>query len=213
MPAAKEKERGVLSDGQVAMLGGFKLWLCTPAFPNYQTVPRRFGRFTLALPQLDTRERLGWLEVAHLMFPAMAYNFDLEQLWTKLSQDTVDSQLPSGLVGCSFTWSTAVEWLFAGKCALSSMITHLQFRLTTPSSSALIKFLGPRYSARIRCFPRGLSRLSRVGLSICPHSELAGIVVRHTCACQAELCHGAELRWLSPRPAKRNHRPAGLRLG
>lgn len=59
------------------------------------------------------------MEVAHLMFPAMAYNFDLEQLWTKLNQDTVDSQLPSGLVGCSFTWSTAVEWFFAGKRALS----------------------------------------------------------------------------------------------
>jgi hypothetical protein len=43
------------------------------------------------------------------MFPAMAYNFDLEQLWTKLGQDTVDSQLPSGLVGCSFAGSTAVE--------------------------------------------------------------------------------------------------------
>ena len=32
------------------------------------------------------------------MFPAMAYNFDLEQLWAKLSQDTVDSQLDTGMV-------------------------------------------------------------------------------------------------------------------
>ena len=44
------------------------------------------------------RERLGWLEVSHLMFPSMAYNFDLRALWGKISRDTRDSQLPSGMV-------------------------------------------------------------------------------------------------------------------
>jgi alpha-L-rhamnosidase len=44
------------------------------------------------------RERLGWLEVSHLVFPALAFNFDISRLWAKISLDTVDSQLPSGLV-------------------------------------------------------------------------------------------------------------------
>jgi hypothetical protein len=44
------------------------------------------------------RERLGWLEVSHLMFPSIAFNFDIASLWGKISLDTVDSQLPSGMV-------------------------------------------------------------------------------------------------------------------
>lgn len=48
--------------------------------------------------RLVRSERLGWLEVSHLMFPSIAYNYDIEQLWAKLAQDTVDSQLDTGLV-------------------------------------------------------------------------------------------------------------------
>jgi hypothetical protein len=44
------------------------------------------------------RERLGWLEVSHLMAPSIAYNFDISKLWRKVSFDTVDSQLASGMV-------------------------------------------------------------------------------------------------------------------
>lgn len=44
------------------------------------------------------RERLGWLEVSHLMFVSIAYNFDISRVWGKIARDTVDSQLPSGLV-------------------------------------------------------------------------------------------------------------------
>lgn len=44
------------------------------------------------------RERLGWLEASHLLFPALAYNFDVSRLWAKIALDTVDSQLPSGMV-------------------------------------------------------------------------------------------------------------------
>ena len=44
------------------------------------------------------RERLGWLEVSHLAFPALAYNFDLARLFSKIAFDTVDSQLSNGLV-------------------------------------------------------------------------------------------------------------------
>jgi len=44
------------------------------------------------------RERLGWLEEDHLNGPALRYEFDLAQLFTKTLNDIADSQLPNGLV-------------------------------------------------------------------------------------------------------------------
>jgi len=44
------------------------------------------------------RERLGWLEQDHLNGPALRYEFDLAQLFTKTVNDIVDSQLENGLV-------------------------------------------------------------------------------------------------------------------
>jgi alpha-L-rhamnosidase len=44
------------------------------------------------------RERLGWLEEDHLNGPALRYDFDLAQLFTKTLNDIADSQLPDGLI-------------------------------------------------------------------------------------------------------------------
>ena len=44
------------------------------------------------------RERLGWLEEDHLNGPALRYDFDLDQLFTKTMNDIADSQLDNGLV-------------------------------------------------------------------------------------------------------------------
>lgn len=44
------------------------------------------------------RERLGWLEQYHLNGPALRYEFDLAQLFTKGMIDMADSQLADGLV-------------------------------------------------------------------------------------------------------------------
>jgi len=44
------------------------------------------------------RERLGWLEEDHLNGPALRYEFNLAQLFTKTLNDIADSQLPDGLV-------------------------------------------------------------------------------------------------------------------
>lgn len=44
------------------------------------------------------RERLGWLEQDHLNGPALRYEFDLGQLFTKIINDIADSQLTNGLV-------------------------------------------------------------------------------------------------------------------
>ena len=44
------------------------------------------------------REKLGWLEVSHLMGPSIAYHFDVSGLYGKICRDTTESQLENGLV-------------------------------------------------------------------------------------------------------------------
>jgi hypothetical protein len=57
------------------------------------------------------REKLGWLEQAHLNGPGIRYEFALDQLFTKVINDIADSQLTNGLVP-----TTAPEYaIFADK--------------------------------------------------------------------------------------------------
>ena len=57
------------------------------------------------------REKLGWLEQAHLNGPGIRYEFALDQLFTKTLNDISDSQLTNGLVP-----TTAPEYtIFADK--------------------------------------------------------------------------------------------------
>ncbi len=44
------------------------------------------------------REKLGWLEVSHLMGPSIFYRYDAQRLYRKICRDTTESQLDSGLV-------------------------------------------------------------------------------------------------------------------
>jgi len=44
------------------------------------------------------RERLGWLEQTHLNGPALRYNFDLQALFAKVTDDIADGQLANGFV-------------------------------------------------------------------------------------------------------------------
>lgn len=44
------------------------------------------------------REKLGWLEVAHLMGPSILYHYDARGLYRKICRDTTESQLENGLV-------------------------------------------------------------------------------------------------------------------
>lgn len=43
-------------------------------------------------------EKFGWLEVTHLLAPATQYMVDMEPLYTKILDDILDAQEPSGLV-------------------------------------------------------------------------------------------------------------------
>ncbi len=44
------------------------------------------------------REKLGWLEVSHLMYDSMAYNYDIAAWMGKISADMTDAQTADGLV-------------------------------------------------------------------------------------------------------------------
>ncbi len=44
------------------------------------------------------REKLGWLEVSHLMGPSILYHFDTAGLFRKICRDTTESQLENGMV-------------------------------------------------------------------------------------------------------------------
>lgn len=44
------------------------------------------------------REKLGWLEEAHLMEPSILFNYDAQAQFTKVMADMRDAQLPDGMV-------------------------------------------------------------------------------------------------------------------
>lgn len=44
------------------------------------------------------REKLGWLEVSHLMGPSILLNYDMGGLYRKICRDTADARLENGLI-------------------------------------------------------------------------------------------------------------------
>lgn len=44
------------------------------------------------------REKLGWLEVSHLLSDGIMYNFDAARFYAKIEQDCADSQIENGLI-------------------------------------------------------------------------------------------------------------------
>ena len=44
------------------------------------------------------REKLGWLEVSHLLGPSLFYNYDLATLYAKIANDTAEAQTEAGMV-------------------------------------------------------------------------------------------------------------------
>lgn len=69
-------------------------------FNRIHTLVRWAQRANLVsvLTDCPHRERLGWLEQYHLNGPALRYEFDLAQLFTKGMNDMADAQLANGLV-------------------------------------------------------------------------------------------------------------------
>lgn len=71
-----------------------------PLFNRIRTLVRwaQMNNMVSLLTDCPHRERLGWLEEDHLNGPALRYEFDLSQLFTKTMNDIADSQLTNGLV-------------------------------------------------------------------------------------------------------------------
>ncbi|MFA6172775.1 MAG: family 78 glycoside hydrolase catalytic domain [Kiritimatiellales bacterium] len=56
------------------------------------------SNFQAVLTDCPHREKLGWLEVAHLMGPSILYNYDAAPFYAKVTRDMADAQQDSGLV-------------------------------------------------------------------------------------------------------------------
>ena len=66
-----------------------------PLFNRIRTLVRWAQRSNMMSVMTDCpqREKRGWLEEDHLNGPALRYEFDLAQLFTKMLNDIADSQL------------------------------------------------------------------------------------------------------------------------
>ena len=137
------------------------------------------------------REKLGWLEQTHLAGAALMYNYDLEALYAKISDDIQDAQLPSGLVPSiapeyavfsgafrdSPEWGSAVilspwiayqfygdlEMLRAHYASMQHYAAYLQARIDLAPEHLLAYGLGDWYD--IGPGEPGESKLTRKGLT------------------------------------------------
>ena len=71
-----------------------------PLFNEIDAMITRSVRSNLqsVLTDCPHREKLGWLEVSHLMGPSILYHFDAQQLYAKIARDTTEAQLDNGMV-------------------------------------------------------------------------------------------------------------------
>ncbi|MDT8304201.1 MAG: family 78 glycoside hydrolase catalytic domain, partial [Sedimentisphaerales bacterium] len=79
-------------------VGGFEC--SNPLLNDINAMIDRSVRSNLqsVLTDCPHREKLGWLEVAHLMGPSILYHRDVHRLYRKICRDTTESQLDSGMV-------------------------------------------------------------------------------------------------------------------
>ena len=97
LPAVKSIA-GIVIHSDSAAVGDFAC--SNPLFNRIRTLVRwaQQNNMVSLLTDCPHRERLGWLEEDHLNGPALRYEFDLAQLFTKTLNDITDSQLTNGLV-------------------------------------------------------------------------------------------------------------------
>ena len=97
LPAVKSIE-GIVVQSSSEPDGDFEC--SNPLFNSIHKLVRWAQRANMVSVMTDcpTREKRGWLEQDHLNGPALRYEFDLAQLFTKTLNDIADSQLASGLV-------------------------------------------------------------------------------------------------------------------
>jgi hypothetical protein len=97
LPVVKNIE-GVVVHSASEPVGEFEC--SNPLFNRVRRLVRWAQRSNMMSVMTDCpqREKRGWLEEDHLNGPALRYEFDLAQLFTKMLNDIADSQLANGLV-------------------------------------------------------------------------------------------------------------------
>lgn len=80
----------------------------------------QMGNMMSYMSDCPTREKFGYLEEDHLNGPALRYNFDMSELFTKILNDMADAQRFSGLVPSrapdyyhwapEFVFNNTIEW-------------------------------------------------------------------------------------------------------
>ncbi len=97
LPAVKSIE-GIVVQSSSEPVGEFEC--SNTLFNRIRNLVRRAQRSNMMSLMTDCpqREKRGWLEEDHLNGPALRYEFDLAQLFTKTLNDIADSQLTNGLV-------------------------------------------------------------------------------------------------------------------
>jgi hypothetical protein len=97
LPAVKSVA-GIVVQSASEPVGEFEC--SNPLFNRIRALVRWAQRSNMMSVMTDCpqREKRGWLEEDHLNGPALRYEFNLAQLFTKMMNDTADSQLANGLV-------------------------------------------------------------------------------------------------------------------
>lgn len=82
------------------------------------------SNMAFSMTDCPTREKLGWLECAHLLFRPFAYSYDSQAWFRKISRDIRDIQLPDGRITTvapdylmlppSSPYKFTIEWGAAG---------------------------------------------------------------------------------------------------
>jgi alpha-L-rhamnosidase len=108
LPAVKSIA-GIVVQSSSEPVGEFEC--SNPLFNRIRALVRWAQRSNMMSVMTDCpqREKRGWLEEDHLNGPALRYEFDLAQLFTKMLNDIADSQLANGLVP-----TTAPEYTIFG---------------------------------------------------------------------------------------------------
>ena len=97
LPAVKSIE-GIVVQSSSEPVGAFE---CSNTLFNRTFTLIRWAQrnnMMSVMTDCSQREKRGWLEEDHLNGPALRYDFDLAQLFTKTLNDIADSQLTNGLV-------------------------------------------------------------------------------------------------------------------
>ncbi|MEU8569335.1 family 78 glycoside hydrolase catalytic domain [Streptomyces pathocidini] len=97
-PPGPDTVRGLVLRAANTRAGGFS---CSDELLNgiHRLIDRAVqGNMYSVLTDCPHREKLGWLEETHLVFPAVARNYDVAAYYRKLVRDMADAQTDTGLV-------------------------------------------------------------------------------------------------------------------